>query len=84
MAHIYEIASYLEAVLIIKGYEVIRQSAFEPGSVIICILKDKELIATLMVNGTNTNDFYDLDNFYLVFSMEDAEGFLEKFDSISS
>ncbi len=84
MAHIYEIASYLEAVLIIKGYEVIRQSDFEPGSVIICILKNKEIIATLMINGNNPNEFYDLDNFYLILSMDDAEGFLEKFDSINS
>ena len=84
MAHIYEIASYLEAVLIIKGYGVIRQNADEPGTVILSVSKDHELIATLLVNGNNTNDFFDIDNFYLIFSMDDAEGFLEKFDSINS
>jgi len=84
MAHIYEIASYLEAVLIIKGYEVIRENTYESGTVIISVSKDKELIATLLVNGKNTNDFFDISNFYLIFSMDDAEGFLEKFDSINS
>ncbi len=37
-----------------------------------------------MINGNNPNEFYDLDNFYLILSMDDAEGFLEKFDSINS
>jgi len=84
MAHIFEIASYIEAVLRIKGYELIRRNAFCPGVVIVNVFRARELITTLRIDKDYTNDYLDFGDFFLIGSIEDAERFLEKFDSIIS
>ena len=84
MAHVYEITSYIEAVLRIKGFEVVRRNAYCPGVIIVNVLRSQEIISTLRIDKDYSNDYFDFGDFFLIGSLEDAERFLEKFDSIIS
>lgn len=84
MAHIFEIASYLEAVIIIKGYNVNRRNAPCPGMVVLNVQKNEELLTTLIVDKQCTSEYFNEESFFFIRSLEDAERFIENFDAIIS
>ena len=85
MAHMYEIASYLEAVIIIKGFEVVRRNAMLcPGVMVLNVLKNKELVTTIIVDKQCHGEYFDEDSFFLIRTIEDAERLVENFDAIIS
>ncbi len=83
MANIYEIASYLEAGLTIKGYDVERRIGLVTNSILICAENSEQQHINIRISSRLIFDPFNTDSFYFVSSFEDAERLMSGFYPLS-
>ena len=80
MADIQQIASYLEAVLTIRGFDVdTRVRASTPDSIFMSAQRNGKIQGTVKVTSELTHDCFNFGPIYFVTCMQTADRFLSDF-----